>query len=109
MPKQPLNPETLFPSLPIGFSQVVVSQGSQTIYLPGQTAWDVNKQIVGGNDLGKQTRAPLRNVQLAVRVARHSALDWSNAALPDDLRDVGELLGLTPDTALRLLQDIDAD
>ena len=51
----------------------------------------------------------MRNVQLAIRVARHSALDWDNAALPDDVHDVAQLLNLSENAALRLLQEIDAD
>jgi HD-like signal output (HDOD) protein len=51
----------------------------------------------------------LRNVLLAIRIARHSALGWDNAALPDDLRDAAELLQLSTDATLRLLHDIDDD
>lgn len=53
--------------------------------------------------------AQLRNVQLAIRVARHSALDWDNAALPDDVHEVAELLNIAPDAAARLLREIDAE
>ena len=51
----------------------------------------------------------LRNVLLAIRVARHSAQGWDNAALPDDLREVSELLLLSTEATARLLQEIDAD
>ena len=34
----------------------------------------------------------VRNVQLAVNLARHSANGWDDAALPDDYKDIGELL-----------------
>lgn len=51
----------------------------------------------------------MRNVQLAIRVARHSALGWDNAALPDDVHEVAALLNLSEDAALRLLQEIDND
>lgn len=37
-----------------------------------------------------QTR--VRNVVLAVNLARHSANGWDDAALPDDYREIGELL-----------------
>ncbi len=50
-----------------------------------------------------------RNVLLAIRVARHSAQGWDNAALPDDVHAVAELLQLSPEAALRLLQEIDSD
>lgn len=43
------------------------------------------------NDSGtKQPR--VRNVELAVNLARHSANGWDDAALPDDYQDIGELL-----------------
>lgn len=38
----------------------------------------------------KQPR--VRNVELAVNLARHSANGWDDAALPDDYKDIGELL-----------------
>ena len=44
-----------------------------------------------------------------MRVARHSAKGWDNAALPDDVADVARLLNLAPDAALRLLREIDAE
>jgi HD-like signal output (HDOD) protein len=64
-------------------------------------------QISDGH--ARHATAQVRNVQLALRVARHSALDWDNAALPDDLHDVATLLNVAPDTAERLLRDIDAE
>ncbi len=56
-----------------------------------------------------QVTAQMRNVQLALRVARHSALGWDNAALPDDLRDVAQLLNIGAAAAERLLLEIDED
>ena len=38
----------------------------------------------------------VRNVVLAVNLARHSAKGWEDAALPDDYRDIGELLNMSP-------------
>jgi ferritin-like protein len=51
----------------------------------------------------------MRNVLLAIRVARHSAAGWDNAAIPDDVRDIAELLQLSVDATKRLLQEIDSD
>jgi len=98
MPKQHLNPDTLFPSLPIGFSQAVVTLGGRTVYLSGQTAWDANKQIIGGNDIGQQTRQALRNIQLALEAAGGSVHDLVSLRLyvvkpaPGDIESVGEAL-----------------
>lgn len=39
----------------------------------------------------------VRNVTLAVSLARHSAHGWKDPALPDDLADIGNLLNLSPE------------
>src|SRR5712691_8039955 len=65
MPREHVNPRTLFPSLPHGFSQVVVASGRKTAFISGQTAWDAQKRIVGGVSLLEQARQALRNVQAA--------------------------------------------
>ncbi|KQT43495.1 MULTISPECIES: HDOD domain-containing protein [unclassified Methylophilus] len=47
------------------------------------------------NDLMDEQRAHLprvRNVEFAVNLARHSADGWDNAALPDDYKDIAQLL-----------------
>jgi len=41
-------------------------EGGRTIYLAGQVAFDGNRQIVGGDDVGAQTRQTMRNVKAAV-------------------------------------------
>ena len=49
----------------------------------------------------------VRTVRLAVRVARHSETGWDNAALPDDVDEVADLLNLSAPATLRLLQETD--
>jgi enamine deaminase RidA (YjgF/YER057c/UK114 family) len=56
---QHINPKTLFPSLPFGFSQVVTSRGGKLVPVSGQTAWDTEMNIVGQGDLGAQARKAL--------------------------------------------------
>ena len=74
------------------------------------TAWHLPGLLVRIADDHAQTMTPqVRNVMLAIRVARHSADGWTNAALPDDLREIGQLLQLSPEPTARLLQEIDAD
>ena len=68
MPKEYINPNTLFPSLH-GFSQVVVASGRKMVFMSGQTAWDVHKKIVGGDGLLEQARQVLRNVESAIEAA----------------------------------------
>ena len=69
MSKTSLNPDSLFDSRQYGFSQIVVAQGSCTVYWSGQVAWDENQQIVGENDLRAQVWQSLRNVATAVTTA----------------------------------------
>lgn len=45
----------------------------------------------------------VRNVTLAVRLARHSSYSWEDPALPDDYKDIGELLNVTPETVRQRL------
>jgi enamine deaminase RidA (YjgF/YER057c/UK114 family) len=75
MPKEHVNPSSLFPSLQYGFSQAVISSGARTVFISGQAAWDVNRQIVGGANLAEQTRQSLRNVKAAVEAAGGSLSD----------------------------------
>jgi HD-like signal output (HDOD) protein len=42
----------------------------------------------------------VRNVTLAVNLARHSANGWDDAALPDDYKDIGELLSMEPEDVM---------
>ena len=39
----------------------------------------------------------VRNVVLAINLARHAAHGWDDAALPDDFKAIGELLNVSPD------------
>jgi enamine deaminase RidA (YjgF/YER057c/UK114 family) len=75
MPKEYINPASLFPSLQHGFSQIVASSGGKSIYISGQTAWDAQKQIVGGTDLAQQASQALRNVRAAVEAVGGTLAD----------------------------------
>ncbi len=73
-------------------------------------AWRLPSLLVQiTDDHAPRVNSQMRNVQLALRVARHSALCWDNAALPDDEREVGELLTIHPEAAARLLREIDSE
>ncbi|MCX7162870.1 MAG: HDOD domain-containing protein [Betaproteobacteria bacterium] len=45
----------------------------------------------------------VRNVKLAVDLARHSATSWSDAALPDDFKGIRDLLRISQQTLVRRL------
>lgn len=59
------------------------------------------------DDHARRETPQIANVRLAIRVARHSAAGWENAALPDDYKDIAALLQLAPQHVQRLLLEID--
>src|SRR5438270_9339920 len=67
MPKEYTSPDSLFGSLDYGFSQIVAANGAKRVYISGQSAWDAQRQIIGGTDLAQQARQALPNVQAAVK------------------------------------------
>jgi enamine deaminase RidA (YjgF/YER057c/UK114 family) len=69
MPKEYINPPSLFRSLDHGFSQAVAASGTRTLFISGQTAWDSNRQLLGGTDLATQARQAFRNVQIIVEAS----------------------------------------
>ena len=75
MPKEFVNPDSLFPSLEHGFSQLVAASGRKTLYISGQTAWDAQQQIIGGDNLAEQTKQALRNIQTAMEAAGGTLAD----------------------------------
>ena len=66
MANQHIQPDELWPSAQYGFSQVVVSTGTKIIHCAGQTAWDKDMNLVGGDDLEKQLVQSLQNVKTAL-------------------------------------------
>jgi enamine deaminase RidA (YjgF/YER057c/UK114 family) len=64
MPRQDVNPSALHPAP--GFSHVSVAGGSRLVYFAGQLALDSEFGIIGGNDLGEQTKAAMRNLETAM-------------------------------------------
>lgn len=70
-------------------------------------AWRLPELLIQLDDDQHAEASQVRNVLLAVRVARHSAQGWDNAALPDDVADVAALLQLSAASAHKLLREID--
>ena len=69
MANRHIQPDELWPSAQYGFSQVVVSTGTRMIHCAGQTAWDKDMNIVGGDDLEQQTAQALENIKSALASA----------------------------------------
>ncbi len=73
-------------------------------------AWRLPSLLVQvTDDHAKKPTPQARNVQLAIRVARHSTHGWDNPALPDDISEIADLLHLGTEPTARLLAEIDDD
>ena len=69
MPKEYINPNRLFPSLPHGFSQVVIATRRKMVFISGQTAWDAQKNVIGGDSILEQATQAFRNLETAMEAA----------------------------------------
>jgi HD-like signal output (HDOD) protein len=69
--------------------------------------WHLPELLINISDDLHAERANVKSVVLAVRVARHSANGWDNAALPDDFEEVALLLNAAPRFVPSFLQKID--
>jgi HD-like signal output (HDOD) protein len=71
-------------------------------------AWRLPALLIRLDDERHADSPQVRNVALAVRLARHTAQGWENAALPDDVSAIADLLQMAAAPTLKLLQEIDA-
>ena len=62
--------------------------------------WALPKLLLTLMDEECAEQERVRNVIIAVNLARHSSNGWDDAALPDDYKDVGALLGMEPEDAM---------
>lgn len=61
--------------------------------------WRLPELLVRISDVRLAETAIVRNVVLAVRLARHTMHGWDNAAVPDDVADIAKLLNVAPAVA----------
>lgn len=71
-------------------------------------AWRLPALLIRLDDARHADSPQVRNVALAVRLARHTAQGWDNPAVPDDLAEIGELLQLGTAPTLKLVHEIDS-
>ncbi|MBE9047524.1 RidA family protein [Pleurocapsales cyanobacterium LEGE 10410] len=74
MVKEYINPSTLFPSEKYGFSQIVTTQGSRTVYLSGQAAFDAEENVIGTNHK-EQMQQCLKNIEAGMEAVGGSLED----------------------------------
>ncbi len=67
------------------------------------SVWAVPQLLQTLIDDTRTTHPRVRNVILAINLARHSANGWNDAALPDDFIAIERLLGVNRDTLINLL------
>jgi enamine deaminase RidA (YjgF/YER057c/UK114 family) len=67
VPRQVTNPPALHPAP--GFSHIAEERGQRVVHFAGQVALDREFGIVGGEDLSEQTKAAMRNVEVALEAA----------------------------------------
>ncbi len=72
-PRQLINPPHL--RRPRGFSHVAVAGAGGFVFLSGQVALAEDFSLIGDDDLGEQTRATMRNLQIALEAAGASWTD----------------------------------
>ena len=73
MPRELINPPELHPAP--GFSHIAVAGGTRTVHFAGQVALDQEFTIIGGDDLGEQTKAAMRNLE---RAMKHVGVEWDD-------------------------------
>ena len=66
--------------------------------------WGLPQLLLVLMDDSSARQPRVRNVTLAVNLARHSANGWDDAALPDDYKDIGELLRMPPAQVMVMLE-----
>ena len=69
MTRETINPSAMYDSLQYGFSHATKSQGKTVIHCAGQLAWDENGDMVGANDLAKQTQQVFKNLTTVLQQA----------------------------------------
>ncbi|CAN5330170.1 hypothetical protein BH11PSE10_BH11PSE10_20160 [soil metagenome] len=70
-------------------------------------AWHLPELLAHMTDDRRVNDPQVQSVKLAVRLARHTADGWDNAAVPDDLSEIGTLLNMKPEHTLKLLHEFD--
>ena len=64
-------PRGIFDSRPYGFAQVAIvpTPFGRAVHVSGQVAWDVDQNIVGAGDIGRQLEKSLENLAAALESA----------------------------------------
>lgn len=66
--------------------------------------WSLPKLLITLMDDACANQTRVRNVSLAVNLARHAANGWDDAALPDDYKEIGKLLNLKDEEVMIIVK-----
>lgn len=69
-------------------------------------AWHLPELLTQMGDDMHAENANVRSIELAARLARHTACGWENPAVPDDITEIAALLNLSIPATLQLVQAI---
>lgn len=69
--------------------------------------WRLPELLIRITDDKHADHPSVRNVLLAMRLARHTSDGWTNAAIPDDVNEISQLLNLSQAAALVFVRDIE--
>jgi HD-like signal output (HDOD) protein len=69
--------------------------------------WRLPELLIRITDDKHADHPSVKSVLLAIRLARHTALGWENAALPDDENEIAQLLNLSQAAALSFIRGIE--
>lgn len=89
-----IDPEELFTHE--GFHHVMVSEGTKTIYIAGQTAFDKNMRLIGKDNYAAQAAQAFQNVAIAAKAA--------NATPADVVSSVIYIKGLNPEVLQQVMK-----
>jgi HD-like signal output (HDOD) protein len=69
-------------------------------------AWRLPELLTQMGDDMHANNANVRSIELAARLARHTAAGWDNPAIPDDIAEIAQLLNLSLAATLRFVREI---
>lgn len=75
----------------------IIDHTFQDIQVALCQVWHLPELLLRLIDDSNAEQPRVKNVALAVRLARHSSHGWDDPALPDDFTDIGQLLNITPE------------
>lgn len=69
--------------------------------------WRLPELLIRITDDKHADHPSVKSVLLAMRLARHTSQGWDNAALPDDVNEIAQLLNLSQAAALSFIRDVE--